>query len=106
MKASVEKMVFTPGKWGASVNVQDFVLKNITPYEGDSSFLSGPSAKTTNLWNICKEALLKERANNGCSAIDVETISTINAFKPGYINKEDEVVVSREKVADFKAWIG
>ncbi|WP_125722155.1 formate C-acetyltransferase [Flavobacterium ustbae] len=93
MKASVEKMEFAPGKWQTSVNVQDFVIKNITPYNGDASFLSGPSAKTTNLWNICKESLLKERANNGCLAIDVETISSINAFKPGYINKEDEVIV-------------
>nr|WP_206430306.1 formate C-acetyltransferase [Flavobacterium ustbae] len=86
-------MEFAPGKWQTSVNVQDFVIKNITPYNGDASFLSGPSAKTTNLWNICKESLLKERANNGCLAIDVETISSINAFKPGYINKEDEVIV-------------
>ena len=93
MKASAEKVVFIPGKWGSSVNVQEFVIKNSTPYHGDSSFLSGPSARTTKLWNICKDALLKERANNGCLAIDVETISTITSFKPGYINKEDEVVV-------------
>lgn len=93
MKASVEKIEFAPGKWQTSVNVQDFVLNNITPYEGNASFLSGPSPKTTNLWNICKEALLKERANNGCLAIDVETISSINAFLPGYINKENEVIV-------------
>ncbi|MBZ4036181.1 formate C-acetyltransferase [Flavobacterium sp. 17A] len=93
MKASVEKIEFAPGKWQTSVNVQDFVVKNITPYNGDASFLSGPSTKTTNLWNICKASLLKERANNGCLAIDVEMISSINAFKPGYINKEDEVIV-------------
>lgn len=93
MKTSIEKKLFTTGKWASSVNVQDFVLKNITPYDGDSSFLSGPSLKTTNLWTICKEALSQERNNNGCLAVDVETISTINAFKPGYINKEDEVIV-------------
>ncbi len=93
MKASVGKIEFTPGKWQTSVNVQDFVIKNCTPYTGDASFLSGASAKTANLWNICKEFLLKERANNGCLAIDVETISSIKAFKPGYINKEDEVIV-------------
>lgn len=93
MKASVEKIEFVSGKWETSVNVQDFVLRNVTPYEGDSSFLCGPSSKTSNLWNICKKTLLQERANNGCLAIDVETISSINAFKPGYINKEDEVIV-------------
>ncbi|MDQ6528078.1 formate C-acetyltransferase [Flavobacterium sp. LHD-85] len=93
MKASVEKIEFVPGKWETSVNVQDFVVRNITPYNGDSSFLCGPSSKTSNLWNICKKALLQERANSGCLAIDVETISSINAFKPGYINEEDEVIV-------------
>jgi formate C-acetyltransferase len=93
MKTSIRKKSFATGKWISSVNVRDFVLKNNSPYNGDSSFLSGPSPKTANLWNICKEALKKERANNGCLAIDVETISAINAFKPGYINKEDEVIV-------------
>lgn len=93
MKASAEKVVFIPGKWGESANVQDFVAKNCTPYLGDSSFLCGPSVKTTNLWNICKDTLLKERESNGCLAVDVETISTITAFRPGYINKEDEVIV-------------
>jgi len=93
MEVSVRKIEFTTGKWEASVNVQDFIVKNGTPYEGDASFLSKPTQKSTNLWNICKEALLKERANNGCLAIDVATISNINAFQPGYINKEDEVIV-------------
>lgn len=93
MKASVEKIEFARGKWEDSVNVQDFVLKNVTSYQGDSSFLCGPSQKTTNLWNICKESLLKERANNGCLAIDVETISSINAFRPGYIDENQEVIV-------------
>lgn len=93
METSVKKNVFTPGKWETTVNVQDFVLKNVTPYKGDASFLSGPSQKTTNLWNICKAELLKERANNGCLAIDTVTISTINSFQPGYINRENEVIV-------------
>ncbi|MBE8725388.1 formate C-acetyltransferase [Flavobacterium hungaricum] len=93
MNASIEKTVFTFGRWKTSLNVQDFVIKNSTSYLGDASFLTGPSVKTTKLWDICKETLLKERANNGCLAIDVETISSINAFKPGYINKENEVIV-------------
>lgn len=93
MKADVEKIPFTSGEWNTSLNVYDFVVKNITPYTGDSSFLAGPSMKTTYLWNICKDTLRKERENDGCLAIDTETISNMTAFRPGFINKENEVIV-------------
>jgi formate C-acetyltransferase len=89
----VNVISFEPGVWNSTINVYDFVVKNIRPYTGDASFLSGPSAKTQRLWSEVKKALLQERANNGCLAIDTETISTITAFRPGYINKEDEVIV-------------
>ncbi|MGX5687624.1 formate C-acetyltransferase [Arcticibacter tournemirensis] len=93
MKTDVTAVPFESGEWNTTINVYDFVVKNIKPYTGDSSFLAGPSAKTTRLWDACKAELLKERANNGCLAIDTETISTMTAFKPGYIKKEDEVIV-------------
>lgn len=84
---------FKEGNWNSSVDVYDFVVKNITPYEGNADFLSGPSAKTTRLWEACKKQLLIERQNNGCLAVDTDTISTITAFGPGYIDKENEVIV-------------
>lgn len=93
MKTDVTAIPFEQGEWNTTLNVYDFVVKNIRPYTGDSSFLSGPSAKTTNLWNAAKEALLQERANNGCLAIDTETISNMTAFRPGYIKQDDEVIV-------------
>jgi formate C-acetyltransferase len=93
MEIDVNVISFEPGVWNSTINVYDFVVKNIRPYTGDASFLSGPSAKTQRLWSEVKKALLQERANNGCLAIDTETISTITAFRPGYINKEDEVIV-------------
>ena len=93
MKTDIAAVPFKVGGWTTTVNVYDFVVKNITPYTGDASFLVGPSARTTRLWDACKAALLKERSNNGCLAIDTETISTITSFKPGYIQKEDEVIV-------------
>lgn len=77
----------------AALSIQDFIINHITPYHGDASFLSGPSAKTIRLWEACKRALLQERANHGCKAIDTDTISTITAFRPGYIHREDEVIV-------------
>lgn len=84
---------FKEGNWNSSIDVYDFVVKNITPYEGRADFLSGPSEKTTRLWEACKKQLLIERQNNGCLAIDTETISSITAFGPGYIDKENETIV-------------
>jgi formate C-acetyltransferase len=81
------------GLWKNSINVSDFILQNIKPYEGDSSFLSGPSEKTIKLWDVCKQNLLKERENGGCLAIDTDVISNITSFAPGYIQKENETIV-------------
>jgi len=93
MKTDVTLTPFQSGEWNTTINVYDFVVKNIRPYTGDASFLSGPSAKTTRLWDACKVSLLQERENNGVLAIDTATISTITAFGPGYIKKDDEVIV-------------
>ena len=93
MKTDVTAVPFTSGEWNTTINVYDFVVRNITPYTGDSSFLAGPTERTSRLWDACKAALLQERANNGCLAIDTETISNITAFRPGYIQKDDEVIV-------------
>lgn len=93
MKNTTETLYFKTGIWNSSINVYDFVTLNIEPYEGDAHFLVGPSERTTALWNICKENLLQERKNNGCLAIDTNVISNITSFGPGYINKENEVIV-------------
>jgi len=76
-----------------AVNVRDFVFNNITPYHGNSDFLVGPTQDTTDLWTICTKAMAEERANNGVRALDIDTISTIDAFGPGYIDKNKEVIV-------------
>ncbi|PWA05525.1 formate C-acetyltransferase [Flavobacterium laiguense] len=93
MKNTTETLYFKTGIWNSSINVYDFVLQNITPYEGNANFLVGPSEKTKTVWNVCKENLLQERKNNGCLAIDTNVISNITSFGPGYINKENEVIV-------------
>ena len=93
MKTDVTAVPFQSGEWNTTINVYDFVVRNIRPYTGDASFLADPSPKTKALWDACKSALLQERANNGCLAIDTETISNITAFRPGYIKREDEVIV-------------
>lgn len=75
------------------INVRKFIEENIRPYEWDDSFLQWPTEKTTKLREICKKALKEEKDNWGCRAIDTETISTITSHKPGYIEKENEVIV-------------
>jgi len=93
MKSTTETLYLKTGNWNNAIDVYDFVLQNITPYEGDQSFLVGPSNKTKTVWDVCKENLLQERKNNGCLAIDTNVISNITSFGPGYINKENEVIV-------------
>lgn len=75
------------------INVGDFVKKNFIPYDLEPTFLTGPSKKTQRLWKICKTLLKKEFKNGGVLAIDTKTISTAISHKPGYINKELELIV-------------
>lgn len=84
---------FADGIWSKEVNVRDFVMKNITPYDGDASFLAGPTERTKRIWSVCLAALAEERANNGVRSIDNKTVSTISSHKAGYIDKENELIV-------------
>ncbi len=84
---------FKEGHWNNEINVPDFVRLNITPYEGDASFLQGSTEKTKAVWAKCLQALKEERENNGVRSFDPATISTITAFPAGYIDRDNEVVV-------------
>lgn len=85
--------MFKSGNWQSAIDVRDFVVKNVSPYDGDSSFLRGASERTSRLWQICLEGIAKERANNGVLAIDTEKVSGITSHAAGYIKKEDELIV-------------
>ena len=87
------KAKFIAGPWSNEVNVTDFVRKNITPYEGDASFLQGATERTQGIWKLCLEAIEEERANNGVRALDPDTVSTITSHKAGYIDKDNELIV-------------
>ena len=76
-----------------SIDVRGFVFKNITPYDGDSEFLAGPSEKTKKLWDKVKKLLKKETEKGGVLDIDTKTVSNIVSHAPGYIDKDLEVVV-------------
>ncbi|MDP5107126.1 MAG: formate C-acetyltransferase [Polaribacter sp.] len=88
-----KKVAFKTGVWNKTINVRDFVLKNLVSYTGDDKFLVGASKKTLKLWEACKKATEVERKNGGVHSVDVETISAISSFKAGYIDQENEVIV-------------
>ena len=102
---------FNDGRWSRRIDVADFVYNNITPYEGDASFLKGATERTTKLWNKCLEAIEEERQNGGVRSIDASTISTITSHAAGYIDKENELIVGlqtdellRRAIKPFGGW--
>jgi len=86
-------MDFIEGKWCHDIDVRNFIQLNYTPYEGDESFLEGPTAATQKLWDKITGLLEKERQNGGVLDIDTKTVSTITSHKPGYIDKDFEKIV-------------
>ena len=84
---------FNDGRWSRKIDVADFVFNNITPYEGDASFLVGATERTKQLWGKCLEAIEEERENGGVRSIDAKTISTITSHAAGYIDRENELIV-------------
>ncbi|WP_429143826.1 formate C-acetyltransferase [Anaerotaenia torta] len=83
---------FKPGSWMTGVNVRSFIQHNYTPYEGDESFLAGPTARTNRLWEKVME-LMKEENSKGILEAETEKPSTITAFGAGYLDKENEIIV-------------
>lgn len=84
---------FNKGNWNEAIDVRNFVQMNITPYDGDASFLVGPTARTEHIWDLCKQALKEERENNGVRSVDNTRISTIVSHPAGYIDIENETIV-------------
>lgn len=92
---------FKKGTWCDEVNVSDFIKQNYTAYDGDEKFLTNKTEKTTKVWNKC-EKLLKEELEKHVLDIDVDHMSGINAFAPGYIDKENEVILGLQTDAPLK----
>ena len=84
---------FVGGKWQNEINVRDFIQRNYTLYEGDSSFLAPPTEATKKLWKKCTDLFKKERENGGVVDMDTKIVSTITSHKAGYIDKSLEKIV-------------
>ncbi|MBQ9110358.1 MAG: formate C-acetyltransferase [Oscillospiraceae bacterium] len=94
---------FEPGRWSTtSVNVRDFIQKNYTPYDGDESFLEGPTEATAQLWEQVMDLTRQEREAGGVLDMDTKIISTITSHGPGYLNKDLEKIVGFQTDKPFK----
>ena len=93
---------FVGGKWQQEINVRDFIQKNYTPYEGDSSFLAEATDATKKLWQECCDLLKQERDNGGVLDMDTKIVSTITSHGAGYIDKNLETIVGLQTDAPLK----
>ncbi|WP_100343613.1 formate C-acetyltransferase [Compostimonas suwonensis] len=92
---------FRPGPWQDSIDVRDFIQRNYTPYEGDAGFLEGPTERTSGVWQKLV-ALFPEEREKGVYDVDAITPSTITAHAPGYIDRQNEIIVGLQTDAPLK----
>ena len=93
---------FKKGVWETEINVRDFIQKNYTPYDGDDSFLAGPTKATSELWEQVLDLSKKEREAGGVLDMDTKTISTITSHGAGYLDKNKEKIVGFQTDKPFK----
>ena len=93
---------FNGGNWQEEIDVRDFIQKNYNPYEGDESFLVGPTEKTKKLWNEVLELYKKEKENGGVLDISCDIASTISSHEAGYIDKDLEEIVGLQTEKPLK----
>ena len=92
---------FRTGEWRHLVNVRNFIQKNYTPYTGDAGFLAPASERTKKVWEKA-HALIIEEVEKGIIGVETRTVSGIDNFAPGYIDKENEVIVGLQTDAPLK----
>ena len=84
---------FKPGVWQEEINVRDFIQQNYKEYTGDDSFLAGATARTNDMMKKVNSLFALERQYGGVLDIDTDTVSSLTAYAPGYIDKENELIV-------------
>lgn len=93
---------FKSGRWQKHIDVRDFIQKNYTPYTGDESFLAPPTARTEKVLAKFEALLAEEMKRGGILDIDTETVSSLTHYKPGYIDKENELIFGLQTDAPLK----
>ena len=87
---------FAAGVWQNEINVRDFIQKNYKEYEGDSSFLAGATPRTQGIMKKLESLFALERQFGGVLDIDTATVSSLTSYSPGYIDKENEIIVGMQ----------
>lgn len=95
---------FNEGVWDNGIDVRNFIQSNYTPYEGNEKFLAAATKKTKSLWEVCEKLILEEM-EKGVLDVDTKTVSGISNFKPGYIDRENEIIVGLQTDAPLKRMI-
>ncbi|HIX80118.1 MAG TPA: formate acetyltransferase, partial [Candidatus Corynebacterium faecipullorum] len=93
---------FEPGPWTENIDVRDFIQRNYTPYDGDSSFLAGPTEKTLRVWDHLEKNYLSVERQKRIFDVDTHTPSDIDAFPAGYISEDDDVIVGLQTDTPLK----
>ncbi|MBN6778439.1 formate acetyltransferase [Pseudoclavibacter alba] len=93
---------FERGAWTESIDVRDFIVRNYTPYDGDASFLEGPTDKTLRLWHTLENDYLKVERERRVYDVDVDTPADIDAFPAGYISADDDVIMGLQTDVPLK----
>ena len=93
---------FQSGDWKESIDVRDFIQRNYQPYDGDASFLAGPTEKTQKVWETLQRDYLKVERERRVYDVDLDTPADIDAFPAGYICEEDDVIVGLQTDVPLK----
>lgn len=93
---------FNPGRYEHEIDVADFIRNNYTPYDGDANFLAGSTPRTKKIMEKVNALLKAEREKGGVLDVDVENVSSLLGFNPGYIDKENEIIVGLQTDAPLK----
>ena len=93
---------FAAGVWQDEINVRDFIQTNYHAYTGDADFLKGATARTAALMDKVQALFAEERAKGGVLDVDVNTVSSLVNYAPGYIDKENELIVGMQTDAPLK----
>lgn len=94
-------MKFNENRWQNELNVSDFIKSNYTPYEGDESFLAGPTAKTKEIWDIV-DNMINQEIKDGTVKIDNTVFSGVDSYDAGYIKEDSELIVGLQTDAPLK----
>ncbi len=93
---------FVKGAWQDEINVRDFIQKNYKEYTGDAAFLAGATSRTSALMDKVQELFALERRRGGVLDVDTETVSSLTSYAPGYIDKENELIVGMQTDSPLK----